>query len=144
MKRYLMLLGSLAVSACSAPTDEAAAIRQVLEKESATWRSGDVSAHAACWHPQPYSRILISTGTGQVLDVPPALMLGLAAGMGQGGTSANTNYKMHIAGNDAWVSHDEVSTAKNGQKTYTSELRILEKISGQWKLVGESIHVRAR
>ena len=24
-------------------------IKKVLEKESATWRSGDIKAHASCW-----------------------------------------------------------------------------------------------
>ncbi|WP_157492207.1 hypothetical protein [Flavobacterium fryxellicola] len=33
--------------------------------------------------------------------------------MGNGGYAINTNYKMSINENNAWVSHDEVSTAKN-------------------------------
>ncbi|AHJ95422.1 hypothetical protein [Hymenobacter swuensis] len=47
---------------------------------------------------------------------------------------------MHSAGSTAWVSHEEESTAKNGQKTYSHEVRMLEKVGGQWKLVGQSIH----
>ena len=137
-----MLLGSLALSSCSQPIDDTAAIKHLLEKESATWRAGDVQGHAACWHIQPYSRILVSTTDGKALDIPPALMLEASPSMGQGGAAVNTNYKIHVAGNTAWVSHDEESTAKDGQKTYSYELRLLEKIDNQWKLVGQSIHLR--
>lgn len=138
------MLISLALAGCSQPLDDTAAIKLLLEKESATWRAGDVAGHAACWHIRPYSRILVSTTDGQALDIPPALMLAASPSMGQGGAAANSNYKMHVAGNTAWVSHDEESTAMDGQKTYSYELRLLEKIDGQWKLVGQSIHLRKR
>lgn len=144
MKLTLVLLSSCLLAGCSQPMDDTAAIKQVLEKESATWRAGDVPGHAACWHIQPYSRILVSTTDGQALDIPPAQMLAASPSMGQGGAAVNTNYKMHVAGNTAWVSHDEESTAKDGQKTYSYELRLLEKIDNQWKLVGQSIHLRKR
>lgn len=120
--------------------DESAAIRQLLEKESATWRAGDFKAHAECWHIQPYSRILISTPEGKTYDVAPALMHDPNAPMGDGGSSVNSNYRMSIHGDYAWVSHEEVSTAKDGVQTFSHEVRMLEKVEGQWKLVGQSIH----
>ncbi|QKG55592.1 endo-arabinase [Hymenobacter sp. BRD128] len=144
MKALLPLFISLALSSCRQPVDDTAAIKHLLEKESATWRAGDVPGHAACWHIQPYSRILVSTGDGQALDIPPAAMLTSSSSMGQGGAAVNTNYKLHVAGTTAWVSHDEESTAKDGKKTYSYELRLLEKIDDQWKLVGQSIHIRKR
>ena len=116
------------------------AIQTLLENESATWRSGDFQAHAACWHIQPYSKILVSTTSGQVFDVPPTAMKDPNAPMGDGGSSENSNYQMSIHGDHAWVSHDEVSIAKDGAKTYSHEIRILEKIDGSWKLVAQSIH----
>ena len=127
---------------CTHPTDETAAIKKLLEKESATWRSGDGKAHADCWHIQPYSRILVSTGDGVTIDVPPSAMANPSPkGMGNGGVSVNTNYKMSINGNSAWVSHDEESTSKDGKKTFSYEIRLLEKINAEWKLVGQSIHI---
>ncbi len=144
MKVLFMLLGGLVVGSCNQPMDDAAAIKQVLAKESATWRAGDVPGHAACWHIQPYSRILVSTADGKALDIPPALMVASSPAMGQGGAAVTTNYKMHVAGNTAWVSHDEESTAKDGQKTYSHEFRILEKTGSQWQLVGQSIHAYKR
>ena len=141
MALNLFLLLGLRLASCAqtSPTEEAA-IRQVLERESATWRAGDVVGHAACWQLRPYSRVLVSTTNGQVLDVPPARMVEPSPGMGQGGSAVNSNYKMHVAGNTAWVSHEEESIAKDGQKTYSHEVRMLEKVAGHWKLVGQSIH----
>ena len=123
-------------------TNDSLAIKQLLEKESATWRSGDVKGHADCWQVQPYSRILVSTGDSTVFDVPAAIMINPPTGMmGKGGTAVNSNYKMSIHGDNAWVSHNEESTSAEGQKSYSYEIRLLEKINGQWKLVGQSIHI---
>jgi len=102
-----------------------------------------IKGHASCWSIQPYSRILSSTGDGNVFDIPPEVMINPPANIfGKGGTSRNTNYKMNISGNNAWVCHDEESTAIDGKKTFTTEFRILEKINGSWKLVAQSIHAR--
>src|SRR6476469_9621415 len=132
----------ISIFGCVQNTDESPAIKKLLEKESATWRSGDIQGHADCWHIQPYSRILVSRGDGSVLDVPPDVMIHPAANMvGQGGTSINSNYKMNVTGNNAWVSHYEESTSKDGNKQYSYEFRILEKINDQWKLVAQSIHI---
>lgn len=73
--------------------------------------------------------------------MPPAAMLQASPNMGQGGTSVNSNYKMSIHGDNAWVSHNEESTSKSGEKTYSYEIKMLEKTDGEWKLVGESIHL---
>lgn len=126
----------------SQATNDSLAIIQLLEKESATWRSGDLKGHADCWQVQPYSRILVSTGDSTVYDVPAAIMTNPPAGMmGKGGTAENSNYKMSIHSDNAWVSHNEASTAANGTKSFSYEIRMLEKINGQWKLVGQSIHM---
>ena len=144
MKQWILLglasFGSLALKAQNA--NDTTAIKQLLEKESASWRSGDMQAHADCWHIQPYSRILVSTPDGKCYDVPPKSMIQPSpAAMGHGGSAVNSNYTFSIHGTDAWVSHDEASTAKDGTVSYSHEIRILEKISGQWKLVAQSIHL---
>lgn len=142
MKRIVLVFFTsvLTIYAYAQSADETA-IKQLLEKESATWRSGDVKGHAACWAIKPYSKIVVSTVDGKMIDVDPNLMINPPAGMaGKGGTSVNTNYKMNITGNNAWVTHNEVSTAADGTKNYTFEFRMLEKIGDEWKLVGQSIH----
>lgn len=145
MKASLILILGLAATGCGkSAVDETAAIKHLLEQESATWRAGDVAGHADCWHLQPYSRVLISTADGKFLNVPPALMVAPSTSMGQGGTSVNTNYRMHINGPTAWMSHEEESTAKDGQKSYSTEIRLLEQLDGKWKLVGQSIHLHGQ
>ncbi len=125
----------------SQQASDSLAITTLLEKESATWRSGDVKAHADCWKVQPYSIIIVSTADGKAFEVPASAMIQSSPGMGKGGTSVNSNYKMSIQGDNAWVTHNEEATGKDGIKSYSYEMRILEKINGEWKLVGQSIHV---
>jgi hypothetical protein len=140
MKQILFLSFALfTASLLKAQTpNDTTGIKQLLEKESATWRSGDIEAHASCWHIQPYSKILVSTPDGKCYDVP---MHPSATSIGKGGSAINSNYTFSVHGNDAWVSHDEESTAKDGTVTYSHEIRILEKINNEWKLVAQSIHL---
>src|SRR5476651_2453974 len=102
------LFTTLSVYSQSIP--DTTAIKQLLEKESTTFRSGDVKGHAECWKIQPYSRIVVSTADGKMIDVPPSIMANPPANMvGTGGTFTNSNYKISVMGNSAWVSHDEES-----------------------------------
>ena len=141
-KLTLCLLIAISLAGYSQKTDEAESIKKLLEKESATWRAQDSKGHTECWHIQPYSRILVSTLEGKTYDVPPAAMIdSKPEAMGNGGFAVQTNYKMSINGDTAWVSHDEESTSKEGKKTLSYEIRMLEKIKNQWKLVGQSIHI---
>ena len=137
---FVSLLAGIVLNAQT--TNDTTSIRQLLEKESATWRSGEIEAHASCWQIQPYSKILVSTAEGKYYDVPPKSMITPSRAMvGKGGSSTNSNYIFCVHGNDAWVSHDEKSVTKDGIVTYSHEIRILEKINGQWKLVAQSIHL---
>lgn len=141
-KLSFLLLISVSILGYSQKSDDNESIKKLLEKESATWRAQDSKGHAECWHIQPYSRILVSTAEGITIDVPPSAMINTSpSAMGNGGFSVNTNYKMSIHKNSGWVSHDEESTAKDGKKTFSYEIRLVEKIKGKWKLVGQSIHI---
>ncbi|WP_296685346.1 endo-arabinase [Flavobacterium sp.] len=141
-KAALSLIISITSFAYSQKIDEEAAIKKLLEKESSTWRAKDVKGHTDCWHVQPYSRILVSLPNGQTIDVPPTAMQNeKPESMGNGGFAVNSNYKMSIHKNNAWVSHDELSTDAEGKRTWSYEIRLLEKIKGQWKLVGQSLHI---
>lgn len=144
MKRYLgwILLSGLVLASCSTTQKNTAAIKALLDREAATWRAGDVQAHASCWVIRPYSTILVSTADGKCFEVPPDLMIHpSASSMGHGGTSTRSNYKFSIHGKAAWVSHDEVSESPDGKKSYSHEIRMLEKVHHQWKLVGQSIQL---
>jgi hypothetical protein len=71
---------------------------------------------------------LISTPEGKAFYVP-------LEAMGNCGFAVNSNYKISINGTSAWVGHDEESTAKDGKKTLSYEIRLLEKIKNKCKLV---------
>jgi hypothetical protein len=135
------LIGSVIILSCNQKTDETFAIKAVIEKETATWRIADIKGHADCWHIEPYTRILVSTADGLTLDISPNIIINPTPDiMGDKSVSVNTNYKISINGNSAWSSHDQETTATDGTKSYSYEMRMLEKINGQWKIVGESVH----
>ena len=139
-----LFIGVSSFAYCQQGKEEAAIIK-VLEKESATWRAKDVEGHKDCWYVQPYSRILVSLPDGKTIDVPPASKQNMQAeNMGNGGFAVNSNYKMSISNSNAWVSHDELSTDAEGKRTWSYEIRLLEKIKGNWKLVGQSLHIYKR
>lgn len=122
--------------------NDSTAIVKLLEKESSTWRSGDSASHADCWKIQPYSMVIIITGDGKTLSIPAETVAHAAKeNMGKGGTSKNSSYSMSIHGNDAVVTHHETSTTVAGVVSHTFEVRMLEKINGEWKLTGQIIQV---
>ena len=143
MKQFCLtfIIGSIFLFSCNKKTDEPSAIKSVIERETATWRLGDIKGHADCWHIQPYTRILVSTADGLTLDISPNIIINPTPDiMGDKSVSANKNYKISINGNSAWSSHDQETTSTDGTKSYSYEMRMLEKINGQWKIVGESVH----
>ena len=143
MKQFFLtfIIGSIFLFGCNKKTDETSAIKSVIERETTTWRMGDIKGHADCWHIQPYTRILVSTADGLTLDIPPNIIINPTPDiMGDKSVSVNTNYKISINGNSAWSSHDQETTSTDGTKLYSYEMRMLEEINGQWKIVGESVH----
>ena len=61
-------------------------ILNLLEKESRTWRSGDVAGHAECWQERPYNKIWVNRGGGELLDIPASMIIHPSDDMiGQGG-----------------------------------------------------------
>jgi len=142
MKLIIPLLICSLLGACRTSRMETTAIIKVLETESASWRNRDSATHADCWYIQPYSSVLVSTTDGKTLDIPATAMITASPErMGNGGSAVNSQYKISVQGKSAWVSHHEESTDKDGKKSYSYEIRMLEKINGQWKLVGQSIHM---
>ena len=122
-------------------SQDSLAIVQLLEKEGLTWRMGDAEGHAACWAVKPNGRVLISTVDGRVLNFPSEVVAKAPASrMTDGGFSVHSNYRMDIGKTFANVVHDEISINKEGKETLSQEVRMLEKINGVWKLVGQSIH----
>lgn len=95
----------------------------------------------ACWQVQPYSRALISLEDGTHMDLRAETLKQSSELTPTGVTSTNTNYRISIGGDKAWSSHDQENTNKEGTKSYSHEMRLLEKIGGAWKIVGMSVHM---
>jgi hypothetical protein len=142
--QHLLLLFSIALLSFSnavAQNADEAAIKKVIEAETAAWNAGNLQGQMACWQIQPYSRSLISAGDGTQYDITAEMMKKPEPITASGATATNTNYMISVKGDMAWSSHNQVTTAKDGSKTYSREMRILEKIAGSWKIVGMSVHV---
>ena len=137
---FALCLFFVYASGHSQSNNDSIAIVKLLEKASTTFRSGDAKAYADCWHVQPYSIILISTTDGKAMSIPAEALAKPSSAMGQGGFAPMTNYRMSIHNDNGWVSFDEVSTAKDGTKTFSYEMWMIERINGEWKLVAASMH----
>lgn len=124
----------------SQTNNDSIAIVKLLEKAAITFRAGDAKAYADCWHVQPYSVIFISTADGKSIEIPAEALGKSSSASGQGGFATATNYRMSIHNDDGWASFDEISTAKDGVKSYSHEVWMVEKINGDWKLVAASMH----
>ncbi|HAO50347.1 MAG TPA: endo-arabinase [Runella sp.] len=138
---FVLLFATMITNSFAQSNKDSLAIVNLLEKEAATWRIGDKKGHADCWAVRPYSRILISTTDARVIDLDPQIMLTPPDQLiGNGGKAILSNFKIGITGNSAWVSHNEESISKEGGSTFSYEVRLLEKVNGAWKLVGQSVH----
>jgi hypothetical protein len=140
--RYLFtffLLCTSFLSYSQAATDSVSIVR-LLEKASTTFRSGDAKGYADCWMVKPYSVVVLSTDSGKAFTIPAEEMVKPSNIMGKGGSAEMSNIKMGLYRDNAWVSFDEVSTAKDGKKSYSYEIWMTEKIKGKWKLVAASMH----
>ncbi len=142
MNKFWLLLFVLSVTNIKAQTArDTLEILDLLEKESRTWRSGDVAEHASCWQERSYNKVWINRGGGELLDIPAEVIINPSKEMtGKGGQAYLSNFQFNIYGDQAWINHDEVSVGVDGKETYTHEMRLLEKVEGEWKLVGQSLY----
>jgi hypothetical protein len=140
--KYSFSICLLLICVCSYSqiNNDSVAIVKLLEKAAITFRAGDAKAYADCWHVQPYSVIFISTADGKSIEIPAEALGKSSSASGQGGFATATNYRMSIHNDNGWTSFDEISTAKDGTKTYSHEVWMVEKINGEWKLVAASMH----
>lgn len=141
--RFLLLVFIFSLSLISSSAQvlsDSVSIIQLLQKEGNAWRMGDRAAYTSCWIRKSYNSVILSTGNGQIMDIDPSLLLNPPSTMiGSGGFSIQSNLKLKVYPTNAWVIHDEVSISKEGVRSLSKEIRLLEKINQSWKLVGQSI-----
>ena len=143
MKKLIMALTSftIAIFTAQAQTADETAIKTVIETETQAWHEGNTQKQISCWNIQPYSKSLISLENGQLIHITEADAKNAPPQtQGDGGLSSHNNYQIKVNGNMAFVNFDEVTTAKEGAKRYSREMRVLEKINGAWKIVAVSAH----
>lgn len=122
-------------------TSDSIQIIKLLQKEGLAWRMGDLEGFTSSWQERPYGRIMSSSKDGSVMNIPASFMKTPPKEIfGNGGMVVHSNHKMGIYEKSAWVSHDEVAIDKFGKENHTYEMRMLEKVANQWKLVGQSAH----
>ena len=76
MNKFWLLFSVFSVATLHAQTaSDTLEILDLLEKESRTWRSGDVAEHASCWQERFYNKVWINRGGGVLLDVPAEVII---------------------------------------------------------------------
>ncbi len=143
MKKLIMafVLFNATFLTVQAQTSDEIAIKTVIEAETQAWHDGNIQKQISCWNIQAYSKSLISLENGQLIVITEADAKNAPAQtQGDGSSSAHNNYQFKINGNMAFIHFDEVTTAKDGSKRYSREIRVMERVSGAWKIVGVSAH----
>ena len=143
MKKLMMVFAifNAVFFTAQAQTADETAIKTVIETETQAWHEGNTQKQVSCWSVQSYSKSLISLENGQLIHITEADAKNAPPQtQGDGGSSSHNNYQIKVNGNMAYVNFDEVTTAKDGAKRYSREMRVLEKINGAWKIVAVSAH----
>jgi ketosteroid isomerase-like protein len=127
--------------------EEEAAIKSVIEKETTTWNARDTEGFVSCWANVPYAVQLVAHGVAQSNSGVafstnekknlPELVKGMFAGMGKpdGSTFKSDNYVIRVNGNSAFVHYDQTNTATDNKTNTYHEVRYLEKVNSDWKIV---------
>ncbi len=134
----VLVINLLLTNVFAQSTDENA-IKAVIEKETTSWLAADAESWGNCWEIRPYTRVMVSEANGKYHAISPEQLRQAKQYMGGGGKSDNSNYNIVITNATAWATYDQVKTNDKGDKNYSHELRILEKIAGNWKIVTQCV-----
>ncbi len=123
-----------------AQTDDKAAIKAVVERETQSWIKRDAKAMADCWANVPEATHLYSLpdGKGTVVynpDIEKAIATFASGQQPTSDTFQNTDYQIRVSGNAAFTQFDQSYSSADGTKNYSHQVRYLEKFSGAWKIV---------
>ena len=143
-KRFLLCLffGSAFVSACAQTADEAA-VKKVIDQETASYESGNYEAWANHWAHEPYVLWVINQPDGGYLKVTgwEALSKQIKEFMpdknsGPKPTTQRDNYVIRQNGTMAFVTYDQGDA---NSPIRTRESRVLEKKGKDWKSIHSSV-----
>lgn len=147
MKKILFVLSILALSLGSAAAQSAdeTAIRTVIENESKAFHTNtDRTAFLGYWSVTPDTRLVYS-GPADAHSTIPGDAMKSAAASGQlppadNAVSEMTNFVIKASGTVGWAAFDQKTTTPDGKSEYMREIRCMEKVRGEWKIVSSSVH----
>jgi hypothetical protein len=134
------------LTSLSAQSADEAAIKALIEKETASYHNADVAGMIACWANVPQTFLLVGAAdaegklqsyvsTNEKSDLPQQLTEMMKEAKPDGVTFQNSDYVFRINGSSAFVRYEQTETDPKGTKIYAHETRYLEKINGQWKII---------
>lgn len=139
MKTTLVTLALLLVSAASfaqTPADEA--VKKACAAETANVDKRDLTAAVAGYADVPYaSRYWPNNAYNGATAIRDAYTKYVAsAPQPTPMTREQSNWQLRpLGGTYYWATYDQTSTGADGKRSRSKEVRLLEKISGQWKMV---------
>jgi ketosteroid isomerase-like protein len=138
MKTTFLCLAGLLLSAASFAQTDAEAVKKVCVTETENFDKRDVAAVQAAFADVAYaSRYWPNNsynGAGTIRNVYKTYME--SSPQPTAIKRERTNWQLHPLGaNHFWATYDQTSTAPDGKASYTKEVRLLERIGGDWKMV---------
>lgn len=137
----IMIVLMAAVCKKTGPSDEEK-IRAVVEKQIQAFHSGSLEGEEQVWSHQPYVVRMAYNGMRVIGwdSVRKRYQTWLPKEPVQDFKFSISNYRSHISGHTAWVTHDQVSEGiLNGQPLDKNQkywdIRFLEKEQDEWKIV---------
>ena len=121
----------------NATKEEEAAIIKMLEADTKAFLAGDVAGLKNTWAFTPYTRGMALSAKGEKAygGSGEEMLKWVEAIKPTEATFANSNYNIQINGNMAWATFDQKVTQPNKSTTTAHEVRCLQKINGNWRIV---------
>ncbi len=146
MKNHQFILGAIILAflliGCqntpdNATKEEKAAIIKMLEADTKAFLAGDVAGLKNTWSFTPATRGMAVSPDGQRIygGSGDEMLKWVEAIKPTEITFANSNYNIHINGNMAWATFDQTRTQPDKSSSTTHEVRCMEKINSNWRIV---------
>lgn len=138
-------VAALCLLAAFGRSDEEAAIKAVIEKETASFFAGDLTAMASCYKQDAQTVVCAAFLEGPMVNQGWEAIRKNAEEAHKGSTGAwkhrieRSNWHIQHSGNTAFALYDETLSFIDWPGThFNKEIRCLEKVNGAWKIVALS------
>ncbi|WP_198549951.1 nuclear transport factor 2 family protein [Mameliella alba] len=119
-----------------------AAVAAVIRAETTAFQQRDYAAWARCWVQEPRTRdVYVSPATGLTVhsgwaQISRYMKHVMDSGIGCPNVPfGQENLRITLSGDTAWVVYDEWAAPPGSARIESFETRILERISGDWRIV---------